>query len=38
MPTGYKSGMVEFVEDAKTLREIQVRVLPLHKIRILLSD
>jgi hypothetical protein len=24
VPTGWKAGMVEFVEDAKTFREIQV--------------
>ena len=26
VPTGWKAGMVEFVEDAQTLREIQVRI------------
>ena len=27
VPTGFRSGMVEYVEGAKTLREIQVIIL-----------
>ncbi len=27
VPTGFRSGMVEFVEGAKTLREIQVKMI-----------
>jgi hypothetical protein len=26
VPTGWKAGMLEFVEDARTFREIQVRL------------
>ena len=38
VPTGWKAGMVEFVEDAKTFREIQVRILlDIHLFRAVIS-